>query len=248
MQVLALYDIHGNPDALEAVLTDPRAVTVDAIVVGGDAVPGPFASAVLDRLDALDVPVHLVRGNGEREVAAEGDATDEPTADDLVSVTAHATMRELGADRARALAAWPATVELDGVVDCHATLARDDEMLTRESPDARWEEAFRDVEAQVVVAGHTHQQLDRRAGHVRYVNAGSVGMPYEGDGRARWALVVDGEPTLYATDYEHRATGERILAAGWPDERSIRASLVDPVDPAEITSFFEAISAEQHHP
>ena len=70
MDVLALYDIHGNPDALDAVLADPRAAGADAVVVGGDAVPGPFAVAVLDRLGALDVPVHRIRGNGEREVAA----------------------------------------------------------------------------------------------------------------------------------------------------------------------------------
>ena len=61
MDVLALYDIHGNPDALDAVLADPAAAGADAIVVGGDAVPGPFAAAVLDRLEALPVPVHWIR-------------------------------------------------------------------------------------------------------------------------------------------------------------------------------------------
>ena len=53
MNVLALYDIHGNVDALEAVLADPRAADPDVVVVGGDAVPGPFAAATLDRLEQL---------------------------------------------------------------------------------------------------------------------------------------------------------------------------------------------------
>ena len=53
MNVLALYDIHGNSDALEAVLADPRAAGADAVVVGGDVVPGPFARATLERLRAL---------------------------------------------------------------------------------------------------------------------------------------------------------------------------------------------------
>ena len=68
-KVLALYDIHGNLDALAAVLADPRAADADAVIVGGDVVPGPFGEECLSRLRQLEVPVHWVRGNGEREVA-----------------------------------------------------------------------------------------------------------------------------------------------------------------------------------
>ena len=70
MKILALYDIHGNTDALDAVLGDSRAQAPDVVVVGGDAVPGPLTRQVLDRLDGFNVPVRWVRGNGEREVAA----------------------------------------------------------------------------------------------------------------------------------------------------------------------------------
>ncbi len=56
VRILALYDIHGNVDALDAVLADPRAEHPDVVLVGGDAVPGPFARATLARLDALSVP------------------------------------------------------------------------------------------------------------------------------------------------------------------------------------------------
>src|SRR3954462_14566006 len=90
VNVLALYDIHGNVDALEAVLADPRAAHPDVVVVGGDAVPGAFAGATLDQLESLSVPVHWVRGNGEREVAAAAGAP-APTAEDLAAVTAAAT-------------------------------------------------------------------------------------------------------------------------------------------------------------
>src|SRR3954463_2727993 len=96
MQVMALYDIHGNVDALEAVLAD--APEPDAIHVGGDAVPGPFAAAVLDRLASLAVPVHWRRGNGEREVAEAVGAGD-PAPDDLAAVTAAISARELGDQR-----------------------------------------------------------------------------------------------------------------------------------------------------
>jgi calcineurin-like phosphoesterase family protein len=115
-------------------------------------------------------------------------------------------------------------------------------MLTRISPAERWTEALTGVAAALVVGGHTHQQDDRVVGSVRFINAGSVGMPYEGDPAARWAWIADGEPDLRSTAYDGAAAGRRMLAAGWPDARSIEASLIDPVDPMIVTKLFEGLS------
>src|SRR3954447_18394827 len=82
MNVLALYDIHGNIDALEAVLR--AAPDADLVLVGGDAVPGAYAAATLDRL--AELPTRWVRGNGEREVAAAVGGP-EPAADDWAAIT-----------------------------------------------------------------------------------------------------------------------------------------------------------------
>jgi putative phosphoesterase len=184
MRVLALYDIHGNSDALDAVLADPRAAGADAVVVGGDAVPGAFAGATLDRLDALSGDVHWVRGNGERETAAAVNGPRPREGDDAAEMAAF-TARQLGPERARALGELPVTVMVDGVLFCHATPRSDEELVTLISPPERWSEVLADVDAAVVVAGHTHQQDDRMVDRVRFVNAGSVGLPYEGDGDAR---------------------------------------------------------------
>ena len=63
MRIAALYDIHGNLPALDAVLAElPE---VDAIVIGGDVLPGPLARETLDRIASLD-NVHYVMGNGDR--------------------------------------------------------------------------------------------------------------------------------------------------------------------------------------
>jgi predicted phosphodiesterase len=235
VNVLALYDIHGNIDALEAVLSDPRATGADVVLVGGDVVPGPFARATLDRLAELET--RWVRGNGEREVAEAVDGP-EPSPDDPARFTAKLTMDEIGAETARPLGDLPLTVEIDGVLYCHATPRADDEMVTRISSPSRYAEILEGVDARVVVAGHTHQQHDVAVGLIRFLNAGSVGMPYEGDGAARWLWVADGEPALRSTEYDALAAGRRMLGA-WPDARSLNASLVDPVDPMEITGFFE---------
>jgi predicted phosphodiesterase len=239
MKILALYDVHGNAEALDAVLADPRATGADAVVVGGDTVPGAFASEALDRLEALEVPVHWVRGNGEREVAEAVGAPPPADPEDLVVVTAAQTAAALGDDRARALGEHPLTVTVDGVLFCHATPRRDDELLTRISPPGRYAAALAGVDAPLFVAGHTHQQDDRTVGAVRFVNAGSVGLPYEGDGAARWLWVHDGVPELRQTAYDAAGAGARILAAGWPDERSTAAALIEPVAAEVITELFE---------
>jgi predicted phosphodiesterase len=243
-RVLALYDIHGNVDALEAVLADERARDPDVVVVGGDAVPGPFAAATLARLRALSVPVRWLRGNGEREVA-EAVGAPAPADDDLVARTAALTAAEIGDQEALALGELPLTLELDGVLFCHASPRRDDEMLTRLSPAERWSDALAGVDAALVVAGHTHQQDDRLVGGVPFVNAGSVGLPYEGDGAARWLWIADGVPDLRITPYDAAGAGARILAAGWPDERSVGAALVEPVEPIVVTRIFEDLARSQ---
>ncbi|WP_445152510.1 metallophosphoesterase family protein [Baekduia sp. Peel2402] len=215
MRILALYDIHGNAEALDAVLADPRAAAPDAIVVGGDVVPGRFAQEALERLAGLDVPTHYVRGNGERE---SGDPT---------------------------LLAWPTTVELDGILFCHATPRDDEELLTRISAPERWAAALAGVTQPLVVAGHTHQQDDRTVGAVRFVNAGSVGLPYEGDpGDARWLWIEDGVPHLRRTAYDAIGAGQRLLDGGDLDD-SLHASLIAPVPAIEVTELFEARAAQR---
>jgi predicted phosphodiesterase len=244
MRILALYDIHGNADALDAVLADPRAQDRDAVVVGGDVVPGAFAADVLERLDALAEPAHWLRGNGEREVAEAADpdgGSGDPDPDDLPLVTATLTARALDPARVAALGALPLTVVLDGVLYCHATPRSDEELLTRLSPPDRYDTALAGVEQGLVVAGHTHQQHEHTtSGGIRFVNAGSVGLPYQGDGAARWLLVDDGEPHLMSTTYDHAAAGARILASGWPDTDSTAAAMTELIPALTITELFES--------
>jgi predicted phosphodiesterase len=238
MRILALYDIHGNPDALDVVLVDPRAAAPDAVVVGGDAVPGPFARAVLDRLQALTVPVHWVRGNGEREVAAAVAGDPAHPADDAALMSAF-TVAEIGPERASRLGELPLTLTVDGTLFCHASPRRDDEMLTRISPPQRWAQALTGIDASLVVGGHTHQQDDRVVSGVRFINAGSVGLPYEGDGAARWLWIEDGTPELHRTAYDSAGVGRRLRDACPPAADSVAAALIEPVEAIVVTRMFE---------
>ena len=65
MRVAALYDIHGNLPALEAVLQEVDQSDVDQIVVGGDVVLGPMSRECLDKLFEIRTPIHFIQGNCE---------------------------------------------------------------------------------------------------------------------------------------------------------------------------------------
>src|SRR5690554_3276639 len=182
MRIAAIYDIHGNLPALEAVLREVEEARVDLVVVGGDVVAGPMPGAALARV--LDLTeVRFLRGNADREVAAlllgheESFASVEPDrATEWVS-------QQLEREHGELMAGWPETLsfELPGlgtVLFCHATPRSDTDVFTRRTPEARLLRLFEGVGADLVVCGHTHMQFDRQIGRTRVVNAGSVGMPY----------------------------------------------------------------------
>src|SRR2546430_5193173 len=70
MRIAAIYDIHSNLPALEAVLDEIRREKVDQIIVGGDVVPGPMPRETIARLLEVDLPTQFITGNGDREIVA----------------------------------------------------------------------------------------------------------------------------------------------------------------------------------
>src|SRR5262245_46661925 len=196
MRIAALYDIHGNLPALEAVLQEVRLAQVGRVVVGGDVLPGPLPRETLACLLGLDCPVQFILGNGDREVLAQMRGTETDwygTAPAAWREPVHWTAQQLGHEHERLLADWPATcrVEVPGlgaVLFCHATPRNDTEVFTRMTPGERLMPVFDRLDVAVVVCGHTHMQFDRTVGRVRVVNAGSVGMPFGGPG-ADWLLL-----------------------------------------------------------
>jgi hypothetical protein len=74
---------------------------------------------------------------------------------------------------------------------------------------------------------------------VRFVNAGSVGLPYEGDGDARWLWIEDGVPELRRTAYDAAAAGRRMRDACAALADSVNASLIEPIEAIVVTRMFE---------
>jgi putative phosphoesterase len=183
MRVAAIYDIHANLPALEAVLQDIRRAQVDLIVVGGDVLPGPMPNETISSLLNLDIPVQFIQGNGDRVVLAEMRGTESSDVPEKFREGVRWVARQLHPEHERLLAGWPKTCRLEirglgEVLFCHATPRSDTEMFTRLTPEDRLLPVFEGINVPVVVCGHTHMQFDRMIGSIRVVNAGSVGMPF----------------------------------------------------------------------
>ena len=251
-RVAAIYDIHGNLPALEAVLAELESLKPDLIVVGGDVVAGPMPTEVLDRLVTLGERICFVRGNADREVVAAYD--DRPHADPMdvadpaERVAAYAASR-IDREHRDVLASFAERliVEVEGVgqvLFCHGSPRSDEEIVTAATTEGRLREILAGVDQALVVCGHTHAQFDRRVGAKRVVNAGSVGMPYQGmPVGAYWLLLGAGGVSLRRSDYDlDRAVGQ-IRATGYPEAEDMVEILLEPPDPERVADFFEQRAA-----
>ncbi len=245
MHVAAIYDIHANLPALEAVLKDIRQAEVDAIVVGGDVFPGPMPCETLASLVSLEVPVHFICGNGDREVLAAMRGAESSSLPEQARETLRWVARRLPPEQAHLLATWPPTrrLQIDGlgeVLFCHATPRNDTEMFTRLTAEERLLEVFEGVTAAVVICGHTHMQFDRRVGAVRVVNAGSVGMPF-GEPGAYW-VSLGPEVRLRRTAYDLESAAERIRNTNYPQAEEFAArNVMRPPREAEMLEAFAKV-------
>lgn len=237
MKVAALYDIHAVLPPLEAVLAAVEREGVDAIVLGGDLVAGPQPDETLALLRALPGPVYWIRGNHERLL---GDH--EALLADNWPLATWAAEQHTEEER-DFLVGLPETVALDlplgRVLFCHATPRSDEEFVTPLTSEERFAAIVEGVAADVVVVGHTHMQDDRVVGSVRWVNAGSVGMPFEGGpGQAFWALL--GETVeLRMTRFDVEATAAAIAATGAVGADELVSQVRTPPERARVIAALE---------
>ncbi|MBW3609290.1 MAG: metallophosphoesterase family protein [Actinobacteria bacterium] len=215
MQAL-IYDVHGNLLALDAVLADAAEQGVETYLVGGDvALFGPWPEATVARLQGLERAT-WIRGNGERWTA-DPDAAPEP-----VRPATAAAREALGAELVDELNALPQSASLgDGTRAWHGSPVSDVRSFMPEPADDE-AELLDGVTDRRLIFGHTHLPFARTSsvGQIELVNPGSVGMPFDGDHRAAYALLHDdGRIEHRRIGYDHAAVPaalrERYGDAGW---------------------------------
>jgi predicted phosphodiesterase len=242
MRVAALYDIHGNLPALEAVLAEIRRADVDQIVVGGDVFPGPMPRETLRCLLDSDIPMQYIQGNGDREVLAVMSGREPTSVPEQFRGPVRWVAEQLDPEHEPLLASWPPTlrVAIDGlgeVLFCHATPRSDMEIFTRLTPEDRLLPIFDGLNVPLVICGHTHMPFDRRIGTTRVVNAGSVGMPF-GEPGADW-LLLGPDVQFRHTHYDLTKAAERIRDTSYPQAEEFAArDVLQPRSEEEALTLF----------
>ncbi len=244
MRVAVLADVHGNLPALGAVLDEVERAGVDAVVLNGDLATGPMPVEALDRLTELGEKAIWVRGNTDRELVAAYDGELNPDLPQAGRVPAEYGASRIERRHRDLLASLPLSVTLDvtglgQVLFCHGTARSDAEIVVVDSPVERYRDAFGDSGEQTVVLGHTHMPFDRLADGRRFVNTGSVGMPFGRTG-AYWALLGP-NVVLRRTDYdlEEAAEAFRADAPDYPGlEQFIAGNLLSAPSGAAVLAAF----------
>ncbi len=244
-KIAAIYDIHGNLPALEAVLQEIEREQPDLILVGGDVASGPLPRQTLERLIILGDHARFVRGNADRDLVNHFDSHSSGSQlSKEGSLHNGWVASQLDLRHRDFLASFEEqfilTIEgLGTVLFCHGSPRSDEETLTAATPDERLNVILADVSQEIVVCGHTHMQFDRHHGGIRLINAGSVGMPYEGRPGAYWALLG---PTieLRRTTYDFQQAAFLVRRSGYLDaEEFASENILNPPTIAEATAIFE---------
>lgn len=232
-RVAVLSDVHANPFALRAVLQDVRRAGADVIVNLGDLLAGPWPVETVEELFTGGFPVVSVRGNGDRMVADAYDQrpgwTDDvpPPARTMVTWAASQIRRQERDLIGSAPLRTRLTVTGLGQVEFfHATARSDEEIVLETTDDDVAAEALRallprpfassrpggveDFYPLLAVSGHTHLPTERVAGGARWVNAGSVGKPFDHPS-ASWMLLGPGVEWR-RTDYDVEAAAAAACA------------------------------------
>ncbi len=224
MRVAIVSDVHGNLTAFDAVLADLERRAPDLVLHGGDlALMGAQPAEVIDRVRELGWPG--VMGNTDevlwRPQEQRRQQERAPKLAPLLSVIfreyAPATLELLGEERVAWLQRLPGRLRRERLVLVHASPG---DLWRAPSPDAEDAElsaTYGSLDAATAVYGHIHRPYARALGRLTVANSGSVGMPWDGDPRASYLLVEDGEPQVIRVPYDVEREAALLRASDYPD-------------------------------
>jgi putative phosphoesterase len=216
MKIAIVSDVHGNLTALDAVIADLELVGPDLVVHGGDlAVAGPRPAEVVDRIRELSWPG--IVGNTDEilwDIAALP-ALPAPLPA-VFKQQSDATRRLLGEERIRWLQVLPREWKGDGVGLVHAVPGNLWPSIPPNADDATLVATFGLLGTSVAVYCHIHRPYVRRLPDLIVANSGSVGAPFDGDTRASYLLIEDGEPTIRRVQFDLEQELAVLGSSGYP--------------------------------
>jgi predicted phosphodiesterase len=223
MRVAIVSDAHGNLVALEAVLRDLRDQSPDLVLHGGDlAVAGPRPAEVVDRIRELGWRGVLgntdqVPWNGDIEASIrEGAPKLRRWLDTLFGRLGPWAAERLGRDRLAWLHALPPRIDQDEIRLVHASPASLWRAPMPDAPGGALGETYGPLGGRVAVYGHIHRPFVAETDRQVVANAGSAGLPWDGDPRAAYLLVDGGVARVRRVPYDVEAARRDAQQAGFP--------------------------------
>jgi putative phosphoesterase len=233
MRLAVLSDIHGNLTAFEAVVADLQTVGVDLVVHGGDLVAnGARPAQVVDIIRDLHWPG--VCGNTDEmlwrpELLPELELK-APSKHGLRRLLfndmAPATRGLLGEERVEWLRSLPTLWSSHGVTVIHASPDNLWRAPLANACDGDLQTAYGGLRDTTVIYGHIHRPFVRRLEPLTVANSGSVGLPYDGDQRASYAVVEDGTVTIRRVEYDVEREIQELRASHYPHAEWLASTLL----------------------
>jgi predicted phosphodiesterase len=228
VRIAVVSDVHGSLTALEAVVADLARRGPDLVVHGGDlALMGPRPEEVIDLVRALEWPGvvgntdQLLWRPEEHARQLERAPALQVLLDLLFNVYAPDTQARLGEERLAWLRELPAEYCVGELTVLHA---QPEDLWRAPMPDATEGDllaAYSAIGQANVVYGHIHRPFTRQAGRLKLANAGSVGLPWDGDPRASYLLITDGVVEIIRVAYDVEAEVAVLHVAGHPDSERL---------------------------
>lgn len=229
MRVAAIYDIHANYSALEAVLQAIKKANVDQVIVGGDLAWGPEPRQVMDLLMDYKNDFIFIRGNVDREVSYRYGK--EKGLDDFTAKLNQWCSEQLTEEQLRFLKRLPekTILNIDGlgeVLFVHGSPRSDEEAIRINTTEKEIRPMIESVSQNIIVCGHTHIQFDRIVDDKRIINPGSVGLQSRANG-ACWAILGP-DIELKITPYDTKEASVRILKSNTPYKEDFADHYLNP--------------------
>ena len=231
MRIGIISDIHGNLQALEAVLVDLGTRRCEALYCLGDLVGyAPFPNEVTERIRAERIPT--IMGNYDDGVGFDRDecgcAYREPLERELGDQSFNWTKAHVTSENKAFLRTLlpELRIQVGGkqLLLVHGSPRKINEYLFEDRPVSSFQRIAASSDADVIIFGHTHRPYTKRVDNVLFVNAGSVGKPKDGDWRACYAILEPGatDPvTFVRVEYDVAAVAAAIRASELPDQFAV---------------------------
>lgn len=229
MKIAVISDIHGNMDALEAVLEDIKTQKAEKLFICGDlALAGPEPSRTIDFIKNLDAVA--IQGNTDEMIANNAKSTPIKAmtnallyAEDVLTEEQKNYLKDLSPQHSE-------TIEGISILFVHGSPRRNNEDILPNQSVEKIKEIIKDVKEDVIFCGHTHIPCGYQIDKQTVVNVGSVGRPFMEDPKSCYATaeIKDGKIEIihHLVSYNKELAAEKMRKLPFEEADKIAEMLI----------------------